>query len=248
MNNDKTVQSASTDSATLAKPTITLLMPTMNEIEGLRIFVPQIDRSLFDEIVVMDGGSKDGSLEYAAEQGLTVVQQKRQGLAYGYYDLFRELKTDYVILFSPDGNCLVENLPQIVDKIHEGYDLVVVSRYLDDAKSYDDNHVTALGNWMFSVFINFLGRARVTDALTIYRATRRDIVEDENFERILYGPVFEPLVTSLWTIRKGKIIEIPGDEPARIGGESKMSVTYNGSCLLLMVIRLYLLRYLRLSV
>ena len=228
--------------------TVTLLLPVLNEIEGLKRFLPAIDRSLFDDIVIMDGNSTDGSQEYALSQGVRVFTQLRKGLANGYFDIFRALDTDYIVLFSPDGNCLIENLPQIVAKIHDGYDLVVVSRYLPPARSDDDTLITAFGNRMFSLFVRFLGAYPVSDALTIYRGVRRDIVLNADFERMLYGPVFEPLTTSLCILGRRRMIEIPGNEPKRIGGRSKMSVVYNGSCLLLMVVRLYLQRFLHIRI
>src|SRR6185295_9984374 len=126
------------------------LLPTLNELEGLKAAVPFIDRSLVDEIVVIDGGSRDGSVEYAMEAGLTVVTQLRRGLHFAIYDVARALTTDCVIEFSPDGNCKVEQLPEIVAKLHEGYDQVVVSRYLEHAISEDDHVVSAFGNWMFT--------------------------------------------------------------------------------------------------
>ena len=154
-----------------------------------------------------------------------------------------QLETDYVIEFSPDGNCPVEVLAELVKRINAGYDLVVVSRYLPPAKSYDDNWLTAFGNWMFSRMFRYLGRFPVTDALTIYRGFRRNLVFSEDFLRMLRGPVFEPLVTGVCNLKGLKICEIPGDEPARIGGASKMRPFYNGSCILWMVTRLYVRKW-----
>ena len=39
-------------------------------------------------------------------------------------------------------------------------DLVIVSRYLPPAKSYDDNLITALGNFLFSTIINLMGKPK----------------------------------------------------------------------------------------
>src|SRR5690348_626710 len=129
--------------------TIALLLPTLNELEGLKSTVPLIDRSLVDEIIVIDGGSTDGTVEYAMEMGLTVVSQLRPGLHYAIFDICHTITHDCVIEFSPDGNCMVEHLPELVSKLREGYDHVVVSRYLEDAVSHDDHLVTAFGNWLF---------------------------------------------------------------------------------------------------
>src|SRR6266851_2784754 len=117
--------------------TIALVLPTLNELPGLQATLPWIDRSLFDQIIVIDGGSRDGTVEYAMEMGLTVVSQIRPGLHYAIYDLVHTLTTDYVVEFSPDGNCKVEQLPELIAKLREGHDQVVVSRYLQHAISED---------------------------------------------------------------------------------------------------------------
>ena len=63
------------------KKTITLLLPTLNEVTGFKAIFPKIDTNLFDEILVIDGGSTDGTIEYAKSHNLNVVMQKEKGLA-----------------------------------------------------------------------------------------------------------------------------------------------------------------------
>ncbi len=220
-----------------------MLIPTYNEVEGLKLTLPRIDQSLFDDIVLIDGNSKDGTVEYALENNLRVITQLRKGLAFAVYDAIKTLKTDYVIEFSPDNNCIPEQLSEIVDKIREGYDLVVVSRYLPPAKSEDDGLITAFGNWMFTTAIRFLGKFPVTDALTIYRGYRCNLINKYDFDKYLTDAIFEPLVSAIGNLHNVKYCEIPGDEPKRIGGESKMRVIYAGSRIALMIIRLYIKKF-----
>jgi glycosyltransferase involved in cell wall biosynthesis len=224
--------------------TIALLLPTLNELRGLEATVPFIDRSLVDDIIVIDGGSQDGTIEYAMAMGLTVVSQLRRGLHYAIFDVACVLPHDYVIEFSPDGNCKVEQLPELVAKLREGFDHVVVSRYLDHAISEDDHAITAFGNWMFSRLMRPLAHFPVTDALNIYRGYRREIMLDPDLEFYMKGPVLEPLITGMCALRGLKVAEIPGDEPSRIGGVTKRSIIYNGSLVLLMIVRLYLRKFL----
>ncbi len=221
---------------------VTLLLPVLNEIDGLRFVVPKLDPKLFLEIMIVDGGSTDGSLEFARAKGVRLFRQPRKGLAYAIFDALKEARGDYVIEFSPDGNCPVELLPKIIERIEQGYDVVIVSRYLPPAKSEDDTWVTAFGNFLFTRMIRFLGKYPITDALTIYRGFRKDIALNGDFERYLIGPVFEPLLSAIACMRDLKIAEIPGDEPKRIGGQRKMRVLLNGSCILLMISRMFLLR------
>lgn len=222
------------------KSTITLLIPTYNEIDGLKLLLPKINRDLFDDIFCIDGGSTDGTVEFLLSQGIRVATQLRKGLAAAVFDAISTINTDYVIEFSPDNNCIPEQLADVVDKIRQGYDVVVVSRYLPPAKSEDDNIITAIGNKIFSIAIRLLGKLPITDSLTIYRAFRCDLINKYNFKNYLVGPVFEPLVSAMAALYNLKYIEIPGDEPKRIGGQSKMSVIYNGSCILYMILRLYI--------
>ncbi len=220
-----------------------MLLPVFNEIYGLTEIIPKINQSDFEEVIILDGGSTDKSLEFAYANSIRVIHQTRKGLGAAVFDAMHQINTEYVIEFSPDGNCMVEHLPIILEKLSEGNDLVVVSRYKDEARSYDDSKITAFGNHLFSKLINVLSKYPLTDTLTIYRGFRIDLVDDPMFEKLLYGPVFEPLTSAIAAIRKYKVIEIPGDEPARIGGERKMRVIYNGSCILLMIIRLYILKF-----
>jgi hypothetical protein len=221
---------------------ITLLMPTLNEIEGLKRVLPDLDRTLFDDILVVDGGSTDGTVEYARERGLRIERQRRPGLALGVFDAINALETTHVVEFSPDGNSLADRLPELVSRMREGYDIVTVSRYLGPAKSHDDTPVTAFGNYVFTRLIRLLGDFPVTDALVMFRGFRCDILRLPEFERTLVGPVLEPLVTAIGLVRGMRMCEIPGDEPMRIGGRSKLSIPYNGACILLMIVRLFLLR------
>lgn len=237
-------ETASVADPAMRQHTIALLLPTLNELEGLKAILPLIDRSLVDDIVVIDGGSRDGTVEFALDARLTVVSQLRPGLHFAVFDVAQALPHDFVIEFSPDGNCKADQLPELVAKLREGYDHVVVSRYLAHAVSHDDHAITAFGNWMFSRLMRPLARFPVTDALNIYRGYRRRILLDPDFEFYLKGPVLEPLVTGMCALRGAKATEIPGDEPVRIGGVTKRSIAYNGSMVLLMIVRLYLQKFL----
>ena len=232
----------------MMKKTITLLLPTLNEVTGFKAIFPKIDRSLFDEVLVIDGGSTDGTIEYAKSQNLNVVMQKEKGLGPAVMEAISIIKTDCVIEFSLDGNCMVEQLEPLVQNLLEGDDLVVVSRYLPPAISYDDTFITAFGNKMFTFLIGLLGKFKPTDTLTIYRGFDVKIAKYPEFKKFMYGPVFEPLISAVAIYRNLNISEIPGDEPARIGGTSKMSVIYNGLCIVLCIVRMYILKIFKITV
>jgi glycosyltransferase involved in cell wall biosynthesis len=200
--------------------TTTLLLPTLNEIESLRVIAPQLRREWVDEIIVVDGGSTDGTIEYARANGLRVMSQSQRGYGQGMREGMRAAKGDIVVEFTPDGNSVPADIPRIIQKLHEGYDLVIGSRYLPGAKSEDDDWLTALGNRLFTGSVNLLFGVRYTDALVGFRAYRRAaaLTLDLDAKGLSW-----PCQSSIRFARAGlRVAEIPACEPPRIGGSRKM--------------------------
>ncbi len=210
---------------------VTLLVFTMNEIDGMRVIMPRIQREWCDQILVVDGNSVDGTVEYAREHGYEVLIQKKKGIRHAFIEAFPLVKGDVVITFSPDGNSIPELIPYLIAKYKEGYDMVIASRYAPGAKSEDDDLMTAFGNWCFTKTINFLHGGRYTDAMVIYRIYRTNLLTELDLDKEeSYAPEklfrtvigVEPLLSVRCAKRKLKVAEIPGSEPPRIGGERKL--------------------------
>ena len=220
------------------KPTTTLLLPTLNEIEAVRVIVPQIRRDWVDEIIVVDGGSTDGTVEYMQDAGLRVYSQTIRGYGEGLLEAMHLAKGDVIIEFNPDGNSIPDDIPRIIAKVNEGYDLVIGSRYRDGAKSDDDDWLTATGNWMFTRIVNLLFGTHYTDALVGFRAYRRE----HAMRLALDAPGLTwPCQTSTRFARAGmRVTEIPAHEPARIGGKRKMMPFRTGWQITMLILRDFL--------
>jgi len=204
----------------------TLLIPTLNEIDGMKVIMPRVKKQWVDEILVLDGGSTDGTVEYAKSKGYRIVMQKSKGITNAYREAIKIAKGDYIIAFSPDGNSLPEVIPQLVRKIKEGYDMVIASRYMKGAKSQDDDPITALGNFLFTRLINVCFGGKYTDTLVMLRAFRKDIVQKLHIDVPRAG--LEPILSIRCAKLKLAVAEIPGSEPKRIGGKRKMNPLLNG--------------------
>ncbi|MEO5360872.1 MAG: glycosyltransferase family 2 protein [Nitrospirota bacterium] len=226
---------------------VALLIPTFNEIIGLRQIMPMIKREWVDEIVFVDGNSTDGTIDYIRENNYTLFLEKVPGVRRAMIEAIRSVTSDVLITFSPDGNCLPELIPKLVDKMREGYDMVIVSRYADGAKSYDDNIITGFGNWLFTNTINFLHGGSYTDVMGIYRAYKKELVSSLDLDKdITYTTpeklfrtrlFWEPILSTRAAKRKLKITEIAGDEPKRIGGEAKLQTIKWGAAYMYQVLR-----------
>lgn len=225
----------------------TLLVMTLNEVKGMKEIMPLIDRLWVDQILVVDGGSEDGTIEWAIENGYEVYVQKQQGFRHAYTEVWPRVSGDIVITFSPDGNSIPALIPGLIEKMRQGNDMVIASRYLEDAKSDDDDLITGFGNWLFTKTVNVLHGGRYTDVMVIFRAYRKNLIYELGLDREdayslpekLFGTKisWEPLLSVRAAKQRMRITEIPGDEPPRIGGERKLQILRWGAAYYFQFIR-----------
>lgn len=207
---------------------VTILAPCLNEINGLKIIMPQIKKEWYDQFIFLDAWSTDGSREWCEQNGYTVLKRSspKAGIWEAYTEAFASglITGDIVITFSPDGNSIPESIPRLVSKINEGYDLVIGSRYYGGMVSPDDTFLTKIGNRVLTGICNMSGKFHYTDALVMLRAYRREIIDQLRFKDkpnrlqqrlIKMSPLysFEPSLSIRANKAKMKISEIPALEP-----------------------------------
>ena len=83
-----------------------LLILALNENESVSITLPQINKKWVDEIIVVDGGSTDGTIEWCKNNGYTVLEQKKPGYGRG----------------SKKGNCVIITAATMPSNEMEYYD------------------------------------------------------------------------------------------------------------------------------
>jgi len=213
---------------------VTLLALTLNEIEGVKAILPRIPRRHVDQLLVVDGGSTDGTIEWVRDNGYAFHVQRRRGIRYAYLEALPLIEGDVIVSLSPDGNCDPDVIPALIAKMREGYDLVIGSRYMQGVRSEDDDVVTAFGNWLFTRTVNFLYGSRYSDVMVIYRAFTRSLIFELGLDRessytlpeFLFRTIisWEPLM-SIRAAKMGKRIgEVPAGEPPRLGGHRKLQL------------------------
>lgn len=214
----------------------TLLGCTLNEIEAVQVVLPEL-RQYPIEVIVCDGGSTDGTVEWCQANGFKVVHQTG-----GYGRAIRAgvaaASCDIIIEFPPDGNSLANRIPALIEKIEGGHDFVIVSRYFEGSRSYDDDFMTSIGNWGFTKLTNLFFRTRYTDVLVGYRGYRKAVFEKLEWDA---SGLSWPMQTAIRFAQVPgiRIADIGGDEPDRIGGVRKMRVFKTGWEILMLLFREY---------
>ncbi|MCL5035493.1 MAG: glycosyltransferase family 2 protein [Chloroflexi bacterium] len=201
-----------------------LVLLTLNEIEGIKALYDEIPFSQMEEVVVVDGGSTDGTVEFLQEKGLRIVGQEKKGRGEAFRVAERNSKSRWLIFFSPDGNEDPADITRLLDKLEGGADLAIASRFASGARNEEDESAFPLRLWANKTYTwlanKFFNRGPyVTDTINGFRAIRR-----EAFNKLKLTETRFPIEYQMTTrsMKAGfKIAEIPTREGDRIGGESK---------------------------
>ena len=113
---------------------LTILMPCLNEAETLGTCIDKARRFLENsgvvgEILIADNGSTDGSQQIAQEKGARVVDVDVKGYGAALIGGCNSAKGRYVIMGDSDDSYDFLNLMPFVEKLREGYDLVMGNRF-----------------------------------------------------------------------------------------------------------------------
>ncbi len=216
----------------------TLVILTRNEIEGSRALYNQIPLSAVDECLVIDGGSKDGTVEFYRDHGIRVVEQTILGRGEAFRIAVRETTSEYLVFFSPDGNENPDDIPRLLTKLEEGHDMVIASRFLPNSRNEEDDLLfpwRAWANRAFTWIANVLWHGELTDSINGFRAIRRDVFQRLNPDGPGYVIEYQ---LSIRAMKLGlKIAEIATEEGQRIGGESGAPSIPTGMLFLRFLIR-----------
>ena len=159
-----------------------LIVLTLNEIDGVKNILPKIDQKLVNEILVVDGGSTDGTIEHVKKLGFKIIIQSIKGHGGAILTGVQNTKSDNIVFFGPDGNHDVNEIKQLIKKIDEGFEQVVISRFGKGSINLDAGKIDTFGNKMFTFFANLFFRGNLTDSLNESRIITRDAFNELKFE------------------------------------------------------------------
>ena len=214
---------------------IALFVLTLNEVDGMKKIMPEVKKVWTDELILIDGGSKDGTLEEAKKLGLNILRQKNTGAGDGVLLGLAYTNADFIVLYGPDGNHEPKETLLLRDKIKEGYDQVIISRFGKGSVNLDAGLLDTFGNKMFTFLTNVFFGGHFTATLNGSRSITRKAVLEVSIDAMKNEFVLEMTIRG---IKRGhKFFEIVGNEGVRIGGERKITTLHTGAFLSWQIIR-----------
>jgi glycosyltransferase involved in cell wall biosynthesis len=206
---------------------VAIVSPTLDEARSIGRVLDDIPASLAAEVLVVDGGSSDGTREIAAARGARVVLEARRG--YGRACLTgieRAVGADVVVFLDGDYSDRPEELPRLLAPIRAGdADIVLGSRLRGERAAGAMPWHQVLGNRLAAALIRLLYGTPLTD-LGPFRAARREVLEALALREPTYGWAVELPTRGA---RSGwRVAEVPVSYHPRIG-VSKISGTLRGT-------------------
>lgn len=201
----------------------TLVLLTLNEIDGLRLLWDRIPVDRFARTLAVDGGSTDGTREFLAERGIPVVDQSIRGRGVAFRVAADATDTERLVFYSPDGNEDPADIERLDDLLLAGARLAIASRFARGSQNEEQDALRprARVNQALTWIANRLFNAGpyVTDTINGFRALRRaDLLElDTTVKRF---PI-EYQISIRAMSRGWPIGEVATIEDQRAGGESK---------------------------
>jgi hypothetical protein len=171
-----------------AVPVISVVIPTLNEEEGIGECIDRVEAALAElnlhgEVIISDS-STDRTPEIARERGAIVVEPDKPGYGYAYRYAFRHARGEYIVIGDADTTYDFEQIPRLLEPVRDGdADMCMGSRLEGEIK---DGAMPPLhehiGNPLLTKFLNVFYDAGVSDAHSGFRVFRRDVLDELDLE------------------------------------------------------------------
>ena len=203
-----------------------IIVPTYNERENLKILVERIANSLKEreyEIIVVDDNSPDGTWKLAQDLAQfypirLIKREGKRGLASAVVDGFSYATGHCFVVMDADLQHPPELVPELIDAIEGGADLAIASRYVKGGGIRGWSHfrrfISMVAVWLARIFLT-----SVRDPMSGFFALKRDVIEGVDLRPRGYKILLEILVKGKYS----RVVEIPYIFEPRKLGQSKLN-------------------------
>lgn len=206
---------------------VSVVVPTLNEAPNLKYVLPRIPLWVH-EVLLVDGGSRDGTVEVARSllPSIIVLGQDRPGKGAALQAGFRAATGEIIVTLDADGSTDPAELPAFVGCLLAGADFVKGSRFVQGGGTGDMGLVRKLGNWVLREAVRTTFGGRYSDLCYGYNAFWRHTLpalegEADGFE-------IETLLNVRALAVGMRVVEVPSYEGPRIHGLSNLNTWHDG--------------------
>jgi glycosyltransferase involved in cell wall biosynthesis len=218
-----------TDSlATPGRPRVAVVIPTLNEAEPIGEVIRAVPRDAVDEVIVVDSGSVDRTVERAREAGAHVIEEPQRGYGRACAAGARAARDCGVIVFlDGDGSDRPELVPLLLAPILAGtHDFVVGTRTRGEREPGSLNMLQIAAGYGAGALIRWRYGVAYSD-MCAFRAIRREALDLLGMREMTYGWNLEMQMRA--AAAGLRILEMPVAHRRRLAGVSKVSGNVMGA-------------------
>ena len=202
-------------------PTISVVVPALNEAENLPCVLPLVPSGI-DEVILVDGHSRDRTVDVAREllPSIRIVQQSGRGKGNALRSGFAAATSDIIIMLDADGSTDPREIPAFVSALVNGADFAKGSRFARGGGTADMPVYRQMGNWCFVMLVRLLYGGSYTDLCYGYNAFWADVLpalrlDSDGFE-------IETLMNVHALQARLNVVEVPSFEDKRRYGSGHL--------------------------
>ena len=218
-------------------PYISVIIPTLNEEKNIGELIKGIGRHLRGkryEIVIVDGHSKDKTVDIARRMGARILYDK-VGKGSALIKGLNAAGGNIIVSMDADLSHEPRELDLLVDSIAIGYDICMGSRFMSGGGSEDISPLRYLGNKFFVFLVNSMFGSHYTDMCYGYRSFRKGVVKKLGLKERGFG--IETEINIKAVKNHMKVLEIPSTEKKRKSGEGKLRTFRDGYVILSTILK-----------
>jgi dolichol-phosphate mannosyltransferase len=156
---------------------VCVLLPTLDEVETVGSVVDGFHDEGFENVLVVDGHSTDGTREVAHEHGARVIEQSGTGKGQAVREGLEHIDAPVVLMADADGTYRAEDAPTMLHPILEGRADHVIGDRFADMESGAMSRLNRVGNRLVNRAFSVIHGRNLQDILSGYRAFTRESVE-----------------------------------------------------------------------
>jgi len=208
------------------KDILSIIIPTKNEEHTIGEVIEKCKRFSNNEVLVIDGDSKDRTCEIARHSGAAVYTEDGGGKGLAMRLGAKKAKGDILLFIDGDGSHEPEDIPKLIRPIIEdNADMVITSRGRGGSDELHGDFlkfIRLICSSIITLVINMRFGSSITDSQNGFRAIKKSIFRELSLKEKSFAIEQEMLMKCL---KKGKrIIEIPSHEYARKSGKSRINL------------------------